>query len=97
MSLPDAVTDGPYTTPGQDGGFLGARHAPFRVLGDPNQPDFRVDGLDAADRLPGRESLRRRLDRGFGRLLADPRVEGMDQYRQRALTLLASPRTRRAA
>src|SRR5690242_12954948 len=32
VSLPDAVTDGPYTTPGQAGGFLGAGAAPFRVL-----------------------------------------------------------------
>ena len=42
VSLPDPVTDGPYTTPGQNGGFLGAGAAPFRVLGDPNDDDFRV-------------------------------------------------------
>src|SRR5262249_4567980 len=45
VSLPDPVTDGPYATPGQDGGFLGAGHAPFRVVGDPNDDSFRVDGL----------------------------------------------------
>ena len=38
--------------PGQNGGFLGAGAAPFRVLGDPNDDDFRVDGLaDEPERL----------------------------------------------
>jgi hypothetical protein len=97
VSLPDPVTDGPYTTPGQNGGFLGAAYAPFRVLGDPNDPDFSVDGLaEEPERLTGREALRTRLDRGLGRLSAHPAVEGFDRYRQRALTLLTSDQTRRA-
>src|SRR5262249_30689854 len=29
VNLPDPVSDGPYTAPGQNGGFLGAGHAPF--------------------------------------------------------------------
>src|SRR5437773_5332972 len=33
VSLPDSVSDGPYTTPGQNGGFLGASCSPFQVLG----------------------------------------------------------------
>jgi hypothetical protein len=94
VSLPDPVTDGPYTTPGQNGGFLGARHAPFRVLGDPNDPDFRVDGLaDEPERLADREALRQRLER---RLTSHPDVASLDRYRQRALALLTSNETRRA-
>ncbi len=94
VSLPDAVTDGPYTTPGQNGGFLGARYAPFRVLGDPNEPGFRVDGLsDEPERLAGREALRKRLDRG---LASGPGAQGMDRYRERALGLLTSDEARRA-
>src|SRR5437773_1398306 len=75
VSLPDPVTDGPYTTPGQNGGFLGARYAPFRVLGDPNEVDFRVDGLaDEPERLAEREALRQRLERGQVRLASQPSV-----------------------
>jgi hypothetical protein len=97
VSLPDAVTDGPYTTPGQNGGFLGAGYAPFRVLGDPNEPDFRVDGLaDEPERLPDRTALLQRIDRGLGRLAAHPAADSLDRYRQRALTLLTSDETRRA-
>jgi hypothetical protein len=97
VSLPDPVTDGPYTTPGQNGGFLGAAHAPFRVVGDPNEPDFRVDGLaDEPERLPERDALLKRIDRGLGSLASDPAVEGLDRYRQRALELLTSDQTRRA-
>ncbi len=94
VSLPDPITDGPYTTPGQNGGFLGARAAPFRVLGDPNDDDFRVDGLaDEPERLPEREALLRRLDH---RLTSEPGVQALEQHRQRALELLASDGTRRA-
>src|SRR5260370_19052895 len=48
VSLPDPVSDGPYTTPGQNGGFLGAQYAPFQIIGDPNSEHFAVDGLAAA-------------------------------------------------
>jgi hypothetical protein len=97
VSLPDPVTDGPYTTPGQNGGFLGARYAPFRVLGDPNEADFRVDGLAGEpERLAERETLRQQLDRGPSRLASHPGTGDMEGYRQRALALLRSDQTRRA-
>ena len=97
VSLPDPVTDGPYTTPGQNGGFLGASHAPFRVLGDPNASDFRVDGLaDEPERLAGREALRQRLEGARGRPASPSAVEALERYRQRALSLLTSDQTRRA-
>jgi hypothetical protein len=97
VSLPDPVTDGPYTTPGQGGGFLGAAHAPFRVVGDPNDDSFRVDGLaDASQRLPGRRALLQALDTRLGRLASDPGVERLDQHQRRALALLTSDEARRA-
>jgi hypothetical protein len=96
VSLPDPVTDGPYTTPGQNGGFLGAAAAPFRVLGDPNDDDFRVDGLAGEpERLPGRRALLDALDRP-GPLASDPGALRLDQHQRRALALLASDETRRA-
>jgi hypothetical protein len=101
VSLPDPVTDGPYTTPGQNGGFLGAGHAPFHIDGDPNADDFTVDGLaDApelgAHRLDGRLALLRRVNAQRPALAARHRVDQLDKYQQRALTLLRSEATRQA-
>src|SRR5262245_11944056 len=81
VSLPDPITDGPYTTPGQNGGFLGARYAPFSVLGDPNEPDFHVDGLAGApERLARREALRKLLDHKGRTPMSPSGTEGMDRY-----------------
>src|SRR5262249_43544743 len=61
-------TDGPYTTPGQNGGFLGPSAAPFVVLGDPNDDSFRGPGLpDEPERLADRHALLEALDRRPGR------------------------------
>jgi hypothetical protein len=101
VSLPDPVSDGPYTTPGQKGGFLGTAYAPFIVYGDPNDDHFSVDGLaagsaDSTHRLAGRRALLQRLDDQLARLSNDPRVAPLDSYQRRAFTLLTSDLTRRA-
>jgi hypothetical protein len=101
VSLPDPVSDGPYTTPGQNGGFLGAHYAPFVIHGDPSDADFSVDSLANGpelrpDRLGGRRALLRTIDRQLASLAADRRVEQLDRYRQRAFSLLTSDTTRRA-
>jgi hypothetical protein len=101
VSLPDSVSDGPYTTPGQNGGFLGARYAPFSIFGDPNEDDFRVEGLDAGPefaphRLGGRQGLLQAVNGGLGRLADDRRVEELGEYQRRAVALLTSQPTRRA-
>jgi hypothetical protein len=99
VSLPDPVTDGPYATPGQNGGFLGAPYAPFTILGDPSDPDFTVEGLQTEPdigrrRLAGRQALLRTLnDRAGGQ---DRRQEELDRYQERAFSLLTSDQTRRA-
>jgi hypothetical protein len=101
VSLPDPISDGPYTTPGQNGGFLGAAYAPFAIHGDPNDDHFVVDGLgapaeDSPRRLSSRRSLLRTFDEQWSRLSDDPRIGQMDHYQQRAFNLLASDATRRA-
>jgi hypothetical protein len=101
VSLPDPVTDGPYTTPGQNGGFLGASYAPFRIDGDPSVPDFTVDGMAASPELRGhrlgsRQELLRTVNQQLGSLAAERRIEQMGRYQQRAMTLLTSETTRRA-
>ena len=101
VSLPDPVSDGPYTTPGQNGGFLGAAYAPFVVYGDPNDDEFAVGGLSPDTeqppaRLAGRRSLLERLDEHLGSLADDRRAGQMDRHRRRAFSLLTSKATRRA-
>jgi hypothetical protein len=101
VTLPDPVSDGPYPTPGQGAGFLDARYAPFRIVGDPNADDFAVDGLAAGPelqggRLDGRRSLLRAIDEHLGRLADDRRLADLDGYRRRAYALLTSDATRRA-
>src|SRR6516225_2672924 len=101
VSLPDPISDGPYTTPGQGGGFLGAAYAPMVVYGDPNDDQFSVDGLvvraeNSLDRLASRRELLGNLNERMVRLANDPRAEKMDRYQKRAFRLLTSDDTRRA-
>jgi hypothetical protein len=99
VSLPDPVTDGPYTCPGQNGGFLGAAHAPFRIDGDPSADDFAVEGLtldSGAERLSERRSLLQSLDRQLASLGEDRAARQLEEHRQRAFALLTSEATRRA-
>jgi Protein of unknown function (DUF1501) len=98
VSLPDPLSDGPYTCPGQNGGFLGAGYAPFSIFGDPNDDDFRVEGLSefAADRLASRQGLLRAVNTDLARLRDDRRIEELNQHQQRAFSLLTSERTRSA-
>jgi hypothetical protein len=98
VSLPDSVSDGPYTCPGQNGGFLGAAYAPFSILGDPSADDFCIDGLGdfPAERVGGRRALLRTVDAGLGRLGGDRRIEQLGAYQRRAFALLTSTATRGA-
>ena len=101
VTLPDPVSDGPYTTPGQNGGFLGSRYAPFSIHGDPNEKNFSVDGLTvgpelSADRLAGRNSLLQSMNKQQGSLAGKLDVTQMDNYRERAFALLTSEAARRA-
>jgi len=72
--------------------FLGARHAPFVVDGDPNSASFRVRDVAlpvgiSEDRLTERSELRSEVDR-FQRILdktaGDPAVALDDHYKQAA-------------
>src|SRR5439155_21779013 len=99
VSLPDPVSDGPYTCPGQNGGFLGAAYAPFSIYGDPNDDDFVVPGLQEAAEAQGladRQALLQAVDGALGFLADDPRVEDLGRYQQQAFALLSSQLTRRA-
>jgi hypothetical protein len=101
VSLPNPIGEGLFTTPSQNGGFLGAAHAPLTVTGDPNEDRFTVDGLSAGSAM-GRERLNAyrdllatvNLERPW--LAADHGVGEMSSHQQRAVDLLTSPATRQA-
>jgi hypothetical protein len=101
VSLPDPVTDGPYTTPGQNGGFLGSRYAPFGIIGDPNHADFSVEGLAvgpelSTDRLTARQALLHTMNRQQGTISATLDDTQLTNYQDRAFALLASEASHRA-
>src|SRR5262245_19501332 len=79
--------------PGQHGGWLGPAFDPFRVEGDPNAADFRVEGLRlpagvTADRLNGRRALRAAIDPAPS--LSGTGPAAWDGYCERALDALRS-------
>jgi hypothetical protein len=101
VSLPNAIGEGVVNVfPGQNGGFLGARYAPFTVTGEPHEEGFAVDGLtggrQAAGRLAALQNLLATVNRERSWLAADPVVGEASAYTQRALDLLTSDTTRRA-
>lgn len=77
--------------------FLGARHAPFVVADNPNQPGFRVRDVALPPALTGqrfesRQEIRAavdRMQRHHDRAVADP-VLALDDHYQQAFDLMAS-------
>jgi len=83
--------------------FLGARHAPFEISDDPNQPSFQVRDVTipkslAEGRDVSRRNLRKELDslvRFQDRAAGDP-VLGADENYQQAVSLITSAAAQRA-
>ncbi len=101
VSLPNPIGEGAVTIPGQNGGFLGARYAPFAVEEDPNQETFAVDGLSVPanarrERLAELQALLGTVNKQREWLARDPAVREASAYEQRALDLLTSTTTRQA-
>lgn len=71
VSLPNYLIEGPLTWPGQHSGFLGPKHDPWQINGDPNADGFRMQSLSmregmTAERLSSRRSLLDQLSRSQG-------------------------------
>lgn len=69
VTLPNYFIEGPLTWPGQHAGFLGPKHDPWQINGDPNDANFRMDALAMRDgmslsRLQSRRELLETLNRG---------------------------------
>lgn len=62
VSLPNYFIEGPLTWPGQHAGFLGPKHDPWQINGDPNAEDFQMQALAMRQGVPrSRLSSRREL------------------------------------
>lgn len=67
VSLPNYLIEGPLTWPGQHAGFLGAKHDPWQIQGDPSAGSFKVDALSMREgvtqqRLTTRRELLQHLN-----------------------------------
>lgn len=92
VSLPNYLIEGPLTWPGQHSGFLGAKHDPWQINGDPSQPDFKMHALNMRDGVSmDRFHQRRELlaSVGFGESAATS-VNDFRQQQQMAYNILTS-------
>ena len=101
VSFPHVLRDG-SVTPGQHASFLGKAFDPFFIGQDPNRSDFRLPELSlpsslSLDRLDDRRGLQR-SDRPADRpARRGPRPPaGSTPSTRRALTMLSSPKVKRA-
>ena len=100
VAYPHRLSDG-SVSPGQHASFLGKGHDPYFFRNDPNADDFGLPELKLPDsvslrRLESRRELLRIVDAQTKRLEATAEGRGFDAFRQQALSILASPRLKRA-
>lgn len=95
VSLPNYFIEGPLTWPGQHAGFLGAKHDPWQINGNPNDAAFRMQALAmrdgvTRDRLQTRRQLLNTLNRADARPSGE--VSAFHDQQQTAFNLLTSGR-----
>ena len=95
LSLMYKTDHGPWGDPG-DGGFLGVRHAPFRLVGGKggkrtveNRENMVLKGI-SLERLQKRDSLLKSLDQFRRETDATGAMDGLDGFTQQALGILTS-------
>ena len=81
--------------------YLGPSYEPFRVTGDPSQPNFEVPNVGLKDeklaaRLSSRVSLREKLDGLRRDIDATGELAALDNFDKAAVNLLTSPQARLA-
>jgi hypothetical protein len=96
VSLPNYFIEGPLTWPGQHAGFLGPKHDPWQIQGDPSAADFQMQALQRREgltrgRMLSRTELLEQLNRGravdFG-----SRATALHDQQETAVNLLVSGR-----
>jgi hypothetical protein len=99
VTVGPVLTDAPVLPTGQEGGFLGNAHQPFRIT-DPlapveKQPSLSPPSGITVDRLLRRDALYRGIDR-FQRAVETDSTRGYDTAYERALALTTSPSAKEA-
>ncbi len=100
--LPDVMRLNDNVQPaGQTAGFLGKRWDPERLICDPADPRFRIEGLELPDdvpalRLQARRDLLGQVEDHFRKLERGPALSLYDRQAQDAFGLLASGQARSA-
>jgi hypothetical protein len=92
----------PRMVPGTGSGYLGVSHQPFETGADPANPgpfrvqNFQLDGGLSVDRLGNRRQLLSGLDKLRATVDASGKVQGLDQFGQKAWEMLSSPAAQKA-
>lgn len=100
VALPTVMRDG-SVTPGQHASFLGKRHDPLLINADPNASDFKLPELSlpsnlSTDRLQNRRAMQQLVNEQSRLLEFSATARGIDEYYDRALTMLGSTQVRDA-
>jgi hypothetical protein len=100
VSYPHVLADGSIT-PGQHASFLGKAHDPLFFTQDPNDSNFSLPELSlpadlSLERLQSRRELQKLIDQQSRLLDYSAAAKGLDAYYEKALTMLNSPRLRKA-
>jgi hypothetical protein len=100
--LPDVMRLNDNVQPaGQTAGFMGYGWDPQRVICDPSDPNFQIEGLALPPEIPplrlsSRQSLLEQVERHFEAVERGPTVRDFDRQTQEAFGLLTSGRARQA-
>lgn len=94
VAYPYVIADGSIT-PAQHATFLGKKHDPLLITGDPNAPDFRLSELAlpadvSPDRLADRRELQRLIDSQLRLMDSSPQARGLNEYYEKALGMMSS-------
>ena len=100
VAYPHVISDGSIT-PGQHASFLGKAHDPLLFRQDPNLPDFGLPELSlpagvSMERLQNRREMQKRIDQQTHLMDHAAGARGLDAYYDRALSMLQSPKLRKA-
>ncbi len=100
VAYPHVMRDG-SVTPGQHASFLGKAHNPLFFTQDPNSDDFGLPELTlpaklTPERLEDRRQVLKLLDSQTELLEKSATARGIDASYEKALTMLASPRLKKA-
>jgi hypothetical protein len=100
VAHPYVCRDG-SVSPGQHASFLGKAFDPLLVTTDPNSPDFKLPELRlpagvSHEQMADRRALQQLVDKQTRLLEISARARGLDEYYDRALGMLASPRVSKA-